>query len=290
MLIPEYQRPTTVAEALSLLAREGARVLAGGTDLVPQVREGRRRASVLIDIKHIPELKTVARLADGSWRVGAAVSVSALGRDPVFSAEHSALLASARLIGSLQIQSRATLVGNLANAAPSADAVPLLMALAARAEVATAKGPRVVDAEDIPVGPGRTSLSEGELVTALILPPVPPRSAARYLRFTPRREMDIAIAGSGVLLSLGHDGTIASARIRLAAVAPVPLGARKAQALLCGARPDARLFEAAAIEAAREATPISDMRGSADYRRELVKVLTRRALTECAAALGIAIP
>lgn len=266
----------------------GARALAGGTDLIPQLREDRRSARVVIDLKHIPELCSIGRTSDGGWRIGAAVSVRALGQSAAFAAEHGALLEAARLIGSLQIQSRATLGGNLCNAAPSGDAVPLMVSLQAMAEIAGPRGRRTIAAERLASGPGRTSLDAGELLVAILLPPRAAGHAAKYLRFTPRREMDIAIAGSGVAIGLDASGEIATARITLASVAPVPLRALNAEARLLGNRPTAALLLEAGQIAAGEAQPISDTRGSADYRRDLVAVLTRRALEACCAELGVA--
>lgn len=281
-----YQRPTTIAEAATLLAADGARALAGGTDLIPQMREGRRAVSGIVDLKHVPELIALERTSAGGWRIGAALGIGRLGANEEFAAEHSALLDAARLIGSLQVHNRASLGGNLCNAAPSADAVPLLIALGAQAIIAGSAGTRTIPVEAVPTGPGRTSLLPGEFVTSIELPPMPRRSAARYLRFTPRREMDIAVAGAGVSLTLDAGGKIAAARIALASVAPIPLRAAKAETVLIGALPLQAAFTAAGDEAAREARPISDTRGSAEYRRELVAVLTRRALTECAQRLG----
>lgn len=285
-----YERPTTIAEAAALLATEGARALAGGTDLVPQIREGRRAVSCIVDLKRIPELLALESSGGGGWRIGAALGIGRLATNKDFAAEHAGLLDAARLIGSIQVHNRASLGGNLCNAAPSADAVPLLIAIGAQAIVAGTAGKRTVAVEHVPTGPGRTSLMPGELVTSIELPPVPPRSAARYMRFTPRREMDIAVAGAGVSLTLAADGKIAAARIVLASVAPVPLRATKAETVLIGALPTQATFTAAGDEAAREARPISDTRGSADYRRELIAVLTRRALTDCAQRLGAIAP
>ena len=282
-----YERPVTATDAVALLAQDGTRVLAGGTDLIPQLREGRRTARTVVDLKHISDMTALSRLADGSWRLGAAASIGMLGRNAGFAAAHPGLLASARLIGSLQIQNRATLGGNLSNAAPSADAVPLLIALGAQAEISALSGQRTVSVEAIAVGPGRTSLQPGEVVVTIVLPPPAPSSAAVYHRFTPRREMDIAVAGSGVHLAIGTDGTIALARIVLASVAPRPLRALKAETVLIGEKPSAALFAAAGAAAAAEARPISDTRGSADYRRELIAVLTRRALTDCSRQLRV---
>ena len=282
----EYLRPATVREAVDALARGDARLLAGGTDLIAQLREGRRSVRRIVDLKHIPALTHLEQSSEGGWRIGAAASVGQLALHVDFAREHRALLDSARLIGSLQIQNRATLGGNLCNAAPSADAVPLLISHGARVEIAGASGTRTASLATIPAGPGRASLEPGEMVTAILLPAKTPRSAAKYLRFTPRREMDIAVAGSGVAIALDGHGAIASARITLASVAPVPLQATLAETLLVGERPSIALFEAAGRAAAREAKPISDTRGSADYRRELVAVLTRRALEASAAELG----
>lgn len=269
-----------------MLSRDGARAIVGGTDLIPQLRERRRTASLVVDLKHVPALTVIERMDGGGWRIGGAVSVAALGRHAEFTSEHGPVLDAGRLIGSLQVQTRASLAGNLCNAAPSADGVPLLLALGAEAEIAGPKGTRRVAAEAVPTAPGRTALGAGEIVSAILLPPKPPRSASRYLRFTPRREMDIAVAGSGVAIGLDDKGRIVSAGVVLASVGPVPVRARRAEALLIGQSPTEDAFAAAGAVAAEECTPISDTRGSADYRRRLVAVLTRRALADCATRLG----
>jgi carbon-monoxide dehydrogenase medium subunit len=278
-----YERPSSVDKAVEMLGRADARALAGGTDLIPQLKERRRSAQVVVDLKHIPELTAVQRLASGQWRIGAATSIRKLAGESGLRQDYPGLVEAAQLIGSLQVQSRASLGGNLANGAPSADAVPLMISIGAKADIAGRAGQRTVPVESLPVGPGASALGLGELIVALILPARPARSAARYLRFTPRREMDIAIAGSGVALELGATGEITTARITLASVAPVPLRAVKAEARLIGEHPDTKLFAEAAHIAAGETRPISDTRSSADYRRELVEVLTRRALDACAA-------
>jgi carbon-monoxide dehydrogenase medium subunit len=281
-----YERPTTVDDAVALLADGQARVLAGGTDLIPQLREGRRTARRIVDLKRVPELTAITRLVDGGWRIGAAASIAQLGAQPELVQEHGGLVASARLVGSLQIQSRATLGGNLANGAPSADAVPLLISLTAQAVIAGPAGQRTVEVETLPTGPGRTALGPDELIVALLLPRREARLGARYLRFTPRREMDIAIAGAGVAVRLAAAGDVASARITLASVAPVPLRAARAEARLVGEAPSAALIAEAARIAAEEARPISDTRASAEYRRHLVEVLTRRTLEAATADAG----
>lgn len=270
-----------------MLAVDGAHALAGGTDLIAQMRERRRTVSVIVDLKHIPALVAIEKLSDGGWRLGAALDIGRLGSHAQLAREHSPLLDAARLIGSVQVQNRASLGGNLCNAAPSADAVPLLIALGATAILVGTEGARTLPIEAVPAGPGRTTLAPGELLASIELPPATGRSAACYLRFTPRREMDIAIAGAGVALTLATDGRVSAARIVLASVAPSPLRAQEAEALLVGAMPTRAVLAAAGEKAAREARPISDTRGSADYRRELVSVLTRRALADCATRLGV---
>ncbi len=281
-----YDCPTSLQDVVGLLDGGTARLLAGGTDLIPQLREGRRSTSRIVNLKRIPELNVIERGADGSWRIGAAVTVGKLARNAAFAAEHAALLASAQLIGSLQIQNRASLGGNVCNAAPSADAVPLLICLDAMAEIAGPSGGRTIPVASMATAPGRTSMTNGEILVALVLPAGRVRTAAAYQRFTPRREMDIAIAGAAAWIELDARGVIIDAKIALASVAPTPLVATQAQQSLVGSKPALALFAEAASVAAQEARPISDTRGSADYRRHLVAVLTRRVLATCAAELG----
>lgn len=273
-----------------MLTAESARPLAGGSDLIPQLRERRRRSSLIVDLKHIPELTSIEALGDGGWRFGAATSIAAMRKHAGFMLAHQSLLDSAGLIGSLQVQSRASLGGNLCNSAPSADGVPLLIALDAVATINGPLGAREVLVEQIPMGPGQTSLAPGELLVSLVLPKRAARSADRYYRFTPRCEMDIAIAGAGVRIDLTADHTIMAARVVLASVGPTPIRATMAEAEMIGEKPSVKLFAEVGAHAADEARPISDTRGSADYRRELVAVLTRRALADCASRLGVQIP
>jgi xanthine dehydrogenase FAD-binding subunit len=279
--------PWSLAAAVAALAHDGARALAGGTDLIPQLREGRRSAGHVVDLKQIPELKALTRSPDGSWHIGAAVSVGELGRNPAFAREHAPVLEAARLIGCLQIQNRAGLGGNICNAAPSADGVPILVCLGAEAEIIGPGGRRRIPVAAVGIAPSRTSLAPAEIVLAIHLPPPTPRSGAKYLRFTPRREMDIAIAGAAAWFTCNVDGTITDARIALASVAPTVMAAENARGLLVGRRASEALFAEAATAASAEARPISDARGSADYRRDLVAVLTRRALAACAMQAGI---
>lgn len=276
----EYLRPETVAAAVTALNESGARALAGGTDLVPQMREGRRSASGIVDLKRIDELTAIAVGSDGGVTIGAAATATTVARHAEIARLYPAVAQSARLIGSLQVQNRASLGGNICNAAPSADAVPALLVYGARAVIAGRSGRREIALSELLRGPGRTTLEPGELLVSIVLPPPPPRSAAAYLRFTPRREMDIAIAGAAAWIALDAHGTIVAARIVLASVAPTAIRAPTAEARLIGEKPTAALIAEAGRLAAQDARPISDTRGSADYRRTLVSVLTARALTD----------
>jgi carbon-monoxide dehydrogenase medium subunit len=274
----DYAAPRSVSEAVGLLAsRPGARLLAGGTDLLVQLRAGRKETDYVVDLKHIPELNAIDYDPQRGLTLGAAVPCYRIYGDSSVSRNYPALAEVAALIGGTQIQGRASIGGNLCNAAPSADSIPLLIAMGARCRIAGAKGTREIAVEDFCIAPGRTVLEAGELLVSLHLPPPKPHSGARYLRFIPRNEMDIAVAGAGVEVVL-ENGTFRSARIALASVAPTPLFVREAGEGLAG-KPVNEAGIAAAADAARSAAkPITDMRGTAEYRRHLCAVLTRRAL------------
>ena len=282
-----YECPRTIEEAVTAMRGGEARALAGGTDLIPQLREGRRRAGRVVDLKRIPELIEISVLPDGGIAIGAAANATAVSRHAGVASGYAAVAQSACLIGGVQVQNRASLGGNICNAAPSADAVPALMCCGARAVVAGAGGRRELPVQALFKGPGKTSLEPGEILVTILLPPAMPRSAAKYLRFTPRREMDIAVAGAGTWLRLDAHGAIAEARIVLASVGPTPMHAPAAEGKLVGERPTRALLEEAGRLAATDARPISDTRGSADYRRSLVTVLTARALGGCCRQLGM---
>jgi xanthine dehydrogenase FAD-binding subunit len=284
-----FHRPLSIDVALAALAVQDARPLAGGTDLVPQLREGRRSAAHVIDVKRIAGLADLVVLADGSVSIGSAASATAISLHPHVAKHFPAVASACRLIGSWQIQNRATLGGNVCNAAPSADGIPPLICHDAIAQIASSRGEREILVECLFAGPGRTILEPGEILTGLRLPAPPPRSAAAYLRFTPRREMDIAIAGVGAWVQLDASRKIVAARIALASVAPTPMRALSAERILTGHAPASALLITAGTAAAGDARPISDTRGSADYRRHLVAVLTRRALTACLNQLNVSI-
>ena len=201
-----YECPATIEEAVAAMQVDGARALAGGTDLIPQLREGRRQAARIVDLKRIPELMHVSGLGDGGIVLGAAANMTSVARHAAVAASYPAIAQSARLVGSLQVQNRASLGGNICNAAPSADAVPALICHQARAHVTGTAGHREEALESLIRGPGKTSLLPGELLLSIVVPPTLPRSAAKYLRFTPRREMDIAIAGAAAWLRIDADG------------------------------------------------------------------------------------
>lgn len=275
----DYASPHTVEEVLGLLAKYGprAKVLAGGTDLLVQMRAGRLEADLVVDIKRIPDTHQLTYHPDRGLTLGSAVECSRIYSYPAVRRAYPGLIDVASMLGGTLIQNRASIGGNLCNASPSADSIPMLIALGVTCRVVGPGGAREIAAEDFCTGPGQTVLSPGELLVSLQFPPPRPRQGARYLRFTPRNEMDIAVAGAGVSVVL-ENGHIRSARIALAAVAPTPLFVREAGQALAGQPPEGAVLEAAAEAAKAAARPITDMRGTENYRRHLCAVLTRRAL------------
>jgi carbon-monoxide dehydrogenase medium subunit len=284
----DYARARTVEEASALLVQANgrARVLAGGTDLIVALREGRIQVDSVVDVKPVAELNELAHDPTAGLRIGACVSCHRIYGDARIVATYPGLIDAARLIGGIQIQGRASLGGNLCNASPAADSIPALIAYSAVAEIAGPAGRRRVPVEAFCMAPGRTVLQPGELLVALHLPPPPPDSGAAYLRFIPRNEMDIAVVGVGVSIQRqGRNGHFAGGRVALAAVAPTPLLVAGVGESLAGKPIDATTIAAAAELARQAARPISDMRGTADFRRHLVGVLTRRALEQAVARM-----
>ena len=280
-----YERPTSLAGAQHALAKPGAQALAGGTDLIVQLRERRRKADVLVDLKHVAELREIGETADGGLLVGPSASATDLLRDGRIPERYPALATSLGMIGSRQIQNRGTLGGNVCNAAPSADAIPPLICYGAQCHLVGPGGERTIAIEELFKGPGKTNLADGEILARIVLPPQPAKAAAHYLRFTPRREMDIAVVGAGAWIALDDNNHIEAARIALASVAPTPIRSCSAEAALLNRPANAETFAKAALAAKEDVTPISDTRGSAEYRKSLVETLTRRALEACAAQL-----
>ncbi len=262
----EYLAPSSLAEAFTALGNgKRSMMLAGGTDVIVQLRENRRHCDQLIDLKHIPELMSVDSRSDGGLDIGAAVPLAGL-------------VDSASIIGGTAIQSRASFGGNLCNASPAADSSPSLMVHDARLVVASASGTREVPVEAFFAGPGRSVLQPGEILLRISIPPQPARSAVFYHRFIPRNEMDIAVASAGVRLALDESGErIASARVALGAVGPTPMMVAAAAEAVTGQAPTSETFAKAGEAAAAAAQPITDMRGSMAQRKHLASVLTVRA-------------
>ena len=272
--------PRSIEDCLKLLAERGpeAKLVAGGTDLLPQMKNGLVKPTAVIDLSGVADLRVLRREDGAGLRVGASVAAREIELDPYTRSAYPALAESGALVGSVQIRNLATVGGNLCNAAPSADMAPPLMALEAEAIIAGPRGRRRVPMADFFTGVRRTVLAPDELLVELIVPAPGPRSGGQYLRHTPRRELDIAVVGVASQVTLS-DGVCRKARIALAAVAPTPIRATAAERALEGQPLTAQQIARAAQLAVEAARPISDQRGSADFRRHLVGVLTRRTLT-----------
>jgi carbon-monoxide dehydrogenase medium subunit len=273
-----YEAPESVEGAVALLAGATGetRVLAGGTDLLVQMRADIVDPDLIVDIKKIPETRVVSE-EKGGWRIGAAVTGAELKEHARLKKAWPGVVEAANLIGSTQVQGRATLGGNLCNGSPAADSVPALIAAGAVATLAGPKGRRDLPVEDVMLGPRKLALTKGEIVVSFLLPPRPPRSSDAYLRFIPRTEMDIAVVGAGVSLTLDVGGAITAARVSLGAVAARVLLVPEAAQAIIGSRldkPAQDRLEAAARAACR---PIDDKRGTTEFRIDVAAVLTRRA-------------
>ena len=269
--------PEQAAAAL-LAGGAGARPLSGGTDLLVQLRSGRLPPGLIVDLKRIPEAIGIRQEA-GGFVIGAATPGIALGEHAALTAAWPGVIEAANLIGSTQVQGRATMAGNLCNASPAADSVPALVAARATCLIVGPAGRRTAPVESIAVAPGRTSLAPGEFVLEIHLPARPARSADAYLRSIPRTEMDIAVVGVGVNLTLDADGVITDARVALGAVGPTVIVADAAAEALIGSKLDDAALARLDTAARAAATPISDKRGTADYRTKIAGVLARRAAT-----------
>ena len=274
----KYVAPSSVEEATSLLSSSpSAQVFAGATDVVPQIRAGRPAPEVLVDLKKIEELVSVANDAD-KWTVGAATPTANLTDDPAFSEEFPGLTEAAGLIGSDQIQNRSSLGGNLCNGSPAADSVPAMVVNGARAVVAGPNGTRVLDVAEVVTGPGQTSLAADEFIVEFEIDRIPARTGDAYLRMIPRTEMDIAVVGAGARITLAEDGSIEHAALALAAVAPTVVRVPDAEAALVGNIADDETLSAVADAASEACDPIDDKRGTVAYRRQVAGVLAKRAV------------
>ena len=273
-----FEAPETVEDAVRLLAdADGeAMPLAGGTDLLVQLRTDFVRPGLIVDLKRIPALMDVTVNGD-DIRVGAAVSGATLGKNEAVKAAWPGVVEALELIGSTQIQGRASLGGNLCNGSPAADSVPALIAAGAMCEVAGPNGGRSVPVEDVITGPGQLCLGPGEIVVSFVMPKPPPRSGDAYLRFIPRTEMDIAVVGAGVALTLDEAGVCTHARLGLGAVAPTPLLVEDGAKALIGTKVDDDALANLAVAASAACNPINDKRGTIEYRVKVAGVLARRA-------------
>ena len=281
----QYEAPRSIEAAVELLADASgeARVLAGGTDLLVQMRSGMIEPALVVDIKHIDATRAITETGGGGWRVGAAVSGAELGEHPRLGKVWPGVVEATELIGSTQIQGRASIGGNLCNASPAADTTPALIVASATCTIAGPAGTREAPVEEICTGPGQTSLAKGEFVVSFDLPPRPARSSDAYLRFIPRTEMDIAVVGVGVCLTLDDQGACSAARVALGAVAPTARLVPDAAAALIGSSVDDEALEKLAATARAACQPIDDKRGTIEYRIHVAGVLARRAAKIAAA-------
>jgi carbon-monoxide dehydrogenase medium subunit len=276
-----YTAPTTLDEALSLLSEYGGRanVIAGGTDLVPKLKRREIGApEYVIDLKGIPGLDEIKYDA-GGLRLGALVTIGMVEDSARIQQGFGILAQAARSMASPQVRNRGTIAGNICNAVPSADSAPPLLTLGAGLKIISGKGERTVNIADFFTGPGQTALGDDEILREIQIPDMPPGAKGVYLKLTPRRAMDLAIVGVAVVV-IPQDGICQDIRIALGAVAPTPIRAKKAEAVLKGQKLDDALIEKAAQAAAGEAKPIDDQRASAEYRRDMVGVLVKRAIKQ----------
>lgn len=278
-----YQ-PTTLQEASRLVKDKGAggRFLAGGTDLVIAIKEKGLIPRYVVDLKKVPDLSGIRENAAGSITIGALTTMRAIETDRLLKKKYPFLCQSAAEVGSIQIRNRATVGGNMANATPSADVAPSLIALNATARIVDSRTERIVPLEEFFRGPGQSIMSPEEILTELTIPKTGPRLVGEYIKFSPRDMMDLAYVGVAVAYNFDTNKKCSGVRIVLGAVAPTPIRAKNAEALLEGQVLTEGLAAKVGDEAARESKPITDVRSSADYRRAMVGVMTRRALLNAA--------
>ena len=277
----DFAAPTTVSEGVGLLSQHGdrARMIAGGTDILVQLRGGRRSIDLIVDAKGIPELNEISYDPQSGLTLGAAAPCYQIYGNQAVADAYPGLMDAATLIGGIQIQGRASIGGNLCNSAPSGDSIPPVIVLGGVCNIAGPNGTRQVAAENFCTGPGRNVLENNEMLVSINLPAPQPHTGANYLRFIPRNEMDIAIAGVGSSVVLDESGqNFGSARIALASVAPTPVFASEAAASLAGKPVSDEAIQEASDLAIEASSPIDDMRGTIRQRRHLIGVLTRRTL------------
>lgn len=278
MPIVDYKAPVSVDEAITMLAgcNTEVKVLAGGTDLIIQSKPAASKPLTVVDVKHIDGMMT-ATLDGNGLRLGPAMSCAELTARDDIKAVYPGLVEAAYLIGSTQVQGRASVGGNLSNASPAADTIPALIVNGARCVISGPEGNRVVAAEDFVIGVGKNCMARGELLNTIEIPLPPAGTADAYLRFIPRTEMDIAVAGAGVSVTLDSNGVCTAARVAIGAVAVTAILVPAAAAALVGSTLEEDALQAAAAAASAASQPISDRRATADYRRHVVGVLVKRA-------------
>jgi carbon-monoxide dehydrogenase medium subunit len=282
-----YVAPRTLDEAIGAFAAAGsaARIMAGGTDLLVQMRSGLVRPGLIVDIKNIAEMTRIEETAAGGFVIGAAVSGAVLAEHKRFGKAWPGVLEAVNLIGSKQVQGRASAGGNLCNGSPAGDSIPAMIASGAVVTLRGPDGSRELPVEDVPAGPGRTNLKPGEILVSFTLPARPKGSSDAYLRMIPRTEMDIAVVGLGVSLTL-EQGVCTAARVGLGAVAPTPLLVKDAAAALVGSRLDDAALEKAAAACRAACRPIDDKRGTIAYRTKTAGVLLKRTAAIAARRAG----
>ena len=279
----DYERPTSLKSALSILSEKGdvSKVLAGGTDILVKLRGRREQPDVLMDSKEIPELNELSYDQNKGLTIGAAVPLYKLYDNADVKNNYPALVDSTTIIGGIPIQGRATVGGNLCNAAPSADAIPTLIVLGAKALISSADGTREINVDEFCTGPGSNVLKSNELLVSINVPAPKENSGAHYMRFIPRNEMDIAVVGIGTSVELNAEGDkFKNVNVALASVAPTPIFVREISEFLSGKEVNDENIEKAGQLAKEASSPISDMRGTAEYRQHLCSVLTKRSLNK----------
>lgn len=285
MLLPKfkYLRPETLEEACSMLSQFNgkARVIAGGTDLMVNMKQKTDSPAYLVDISYFPGLNTIEYNEEDALKIGALCTHSDIESSSVIQGKFNILAQACRSIGSVQIRNLGTIGGNLCNASPSADSAPALLGLDAKVRIFGSAGENAVELAKFFTGPGETILKPNEILTGIDISTISPHSSAVYLKLSPRRAMDLAVVGVAIVLWLSADGSICTdIRIALGAVAPIPIRAFKAEEIIRGQKLNNTLIDETARVAAEETKPITDLRGSVEYRKEMVKVLTRRGIRQ----------
>jgi CO/xanthine dehydrogenase FAD-binding subunit len=279
----EYLAPKTVKECIVLLSQYGqkAKVIAGGTDLISQMKWGEIKPDYIISLSQIPNLDEIQFSSTTGLKLGALIKIGEIERSEIIRKHYPILTQAASVLGSVEIRNRGTVGGNLCNAAPSADMAPSLLVLGARVVIVSQNGEKIIPLEDFFVGPGKTILSNHEFLVRLEVPPMKPNSFGKYIKIGIRKTMDIAVVGVAALITLDHkNNTCEEARLGLGAVAPTPIRAKQAEEVLKGKKLNEEVIKLAAETASNEASPLTDVRASDRYRRDVIRALTRRAIRQ----------